>query len=159
MNESAKDETATALACEELFGIKVKIAEMLLRGVPVGISANANVFLTEDNKLYAFVFSQSNMVLGDVRKVVLRMQCEADRFLPPHGEEGYFDRIARVKFRTMFPGKNIVGEDDIRYYKSLALYNPALVKLSRVKGEIRGYDATTKIWRKVKNYNYNKISP
>ncbi len=159
MNEAVLDEVTIEKACNERFGIILNTTETLLKAVPVSVSAKANVFMADNHQLYVFIASQSSMVLDDVRKIICRMQCEAKEFLPPYSEADYFDRIARNKFKVMFPGKSITGEDDLRYYKSLAPYNPALVHIAKVKGEIRGYDAASKTWRKVKDYTYSKIKP
>jgi len=97
-------------------------------------------------------------LLADVQKMILRMECEAETYFPPFGEKEYFERIGREKFKALFPGKPIIGEDDLRYYKGLAPYNPALVRLSKIKGEIRAYDHHLKTWRKVKDFHYSKIA-
>lgn len=153
------DDLAIEKACKELFGIQVDIADVIIRGLPVGVAARATVFASTNRHIYAFIVSQSGLVLDDVRKIVQRMQTEADKFIPPHGEAEYFDRIGRDKFKAMFPGKPIVGEEDLRYYKNLAPYNPALVLLRKIKGEIRGFEVESKTWRKAKDYAYSKIKP
>lgn len=159
MSDLVPDDPTIKEICKDRFGIDLNIAETILRAVPVSASARANVFLTNNHQMYVLIASQSAIVLDDVRKIIVRMQCEAEEFLPPHCEEEYFDRIARAKYKIMFPGKRITGEDDLRYYKSLAPYNPALVRISKIKGEIRGYDAASKLWRKVKDYTYSRIQP
>lgn len=159
MSDLVLDDATIQGICKDRFGIQLNIAETILRAVPVSASARANVFLTNNHLMYVLIASQSAMVLDDVRKIIVRMQCEAEVFLPPHGEDDYFDRIACAKYKIMFPGKRITGEDDLRYYKNLASYNPALVRLNKIKGEMRGYDAASKLWRKVKDYNYSRIQP
>ncbi len=159
MNDAILDDLAIEKSCKEHFGTSVDIAETIVRGVPAGVATRATVFKAANHQVYVYIYAQSGLVLDDVRKIVHRMQCEAETFLPPNGEADYFDRIGRQKFKVMFPGKHILGEDDLRYYKNLATYNPALVLLSRVKGEIRGFDVASKSWRKVKDYAYSKIKP
>jgi hypothetical protein len=159
MNDAALDDLQIEKACKERFGITFDIAEVIVRGMPTGVAARATVFATTNRQVYVFIFAQSGLVLDDVRKMIHRMQCEAEKFMPPYGEADYFERIGREKFKAMFPGKPIVGEDDLRYYKNLAPYNPALVLLSKVKGEIRGFAVESKSWRKAKEYAYSKIKP
>jgi hypothetical protein len=159
MNDAMLDDMAIEKSCKERFGVTLDIAEAIVRGVPAGVATRATLFATTNHQVYAYIYSQSGLVLDDVRKIIARMQCEAQTFLPPYAEADYFDRIGRQKFKVMFPGKPILGEDDLRYYKNLAAYNPALVLISKVKGEIRGFDVASKSWRKVKDYAYSKIKP
>jgi hypothetical protein len=159
MNDAILDDLAIEKACKDRFDVALTVADVIVRAMPVGVAARATLFTTTGRQVYVYVASQGGLVLDDVRKIIQRMQCEAEGFLQPHAEDGYFDRIGREKFKAMFPGKRILGEDDLRYYKNLAPYNPALVLLSRVKGEIRGYEVEAKAWRKVKDYAYSKIRP
>ncbi|HVI69533.1 MAG TPA: hypothetical protein VM581_03675 [Magnetospirillaceae bacterium] len=157
MNEALLDDLAIEKTCKEQFDRTLDVADVIVRGMPAGVATRATLFVTTKGQVFLFVVSQSSLVLDDVRKIVHRMQCEAEVFVPPHGEQEYFERIGRAKFKVMFPGKHIVGEDDLRYYKNLAPYNPALILLSRVKGEVRGFEVESKTWRKAKDYTYSKI--
>lgn len=157
MNDALLDDLAIEKICKDSFDRTLDIAEVIVRGLPAGVATRASFFATTKGQVFLLVTSQSGLVLDDVRKIVHRMQCEAEVFVPPHGETGYFDRIGRAKFKAMFPGKPIVGEDDLRYYKNVAPYNPALVLLSRIKGEIRGFEVESRTWRKVKDFAYSKI--
>lgn len=159
MNDAIFDDLAIEKSCKDRFDRTIDIAETIVRGVPVGLATRATVFVTTNRQVFVYIASQTGMVLDDVRKIIHRMQCEAEVFVPPHSEVDYFERIGRDKFKALFPGKQILGEDDLRYYKNLAPYNPALVLLSKVKGEIRGFEAASKTWRKVKDYTYSKIKP
>lgn len=158
MNE-AFDDKAIEQACKDQFGVSLDIGEVIARGISAGQSAFAAVFKTTSGQLFVYILSRGQQqLLADVQKMVLRMECEAETYYPPNGEKEYFDRIGREKFKALFPGKHILGEDDLRHYKGLAPYNPALVRLNKVKGEIRAYDEHLKTWRKVKDYHYSKIA-
>lgn len=156
--QEALDEHTIEEACKQQFGLSITVADIIAHDVSVGQTARATVFKTGTGQVYAFIASRGSQLFGDVQKSILRMQCEAEAYYPPHGEKEYFERIAREKFKMLFPGKHIVGDDDIRYYKGLAPYNPALVRLSKVKGEIRAYDDHLKAWRKVKDFSYSRIA-
>lgn len=158
MDSTAPDDAAIAKACRDQFGLGVDVGERIVWGVPVGPSAKAIIFKTSSGQIYMYILSRGAQLLADVQKIVLRMQCEAETYFPPHGEKEYFDRIGREKFKMLFPGKHIISDDDIRHYKGLAPYNPALMKIGKIKGEIRAYDEHLKTWRKVKDYSYSKIA-
>lgn len=157
MNDAMLDDIAIEKSCKERFNVTLDVADVIVRGVPAGVARKATIFVATNHQVYLYVLSQSAMVLDDVRKIINRMQCEAEVIYPPFGEADYFDRIGRQKFKVMFPGKAIVGEEDLRYYKNLAPYNPALIQLGRVKGEIRAFETEGRNWRKVKDYSYSKI--
>lgn len=157
MNEEIFSDLAIEKVCKNRFGLNVDIAEVIVRGVPTGIANHATIFKTTQGHVMLYITSQGTQLLDDVLKMVHRMQCEADKYYPPFAEADYFERIGRAKFRAMFPGKAIRSDEDLRYYRNLAPYNPALVRLTKVKGEIRAYDLQGKVWRKAKEYSYSKI--
>lgn len=158
MNQELLDEVAIERQCAKYFDLSLEIKEVIARAIPTSATSKATLFKAGGH-VYLYMTSQGVQLLDDVRKIVQRMGCEAEQFLPLHGETEYFDRIARDKFRAMFPGKPIVSDEDLRYYKNLTPYNPALVRISRIKGELRGFDARSHVWRKVKDFSYSKISP
>jgi hypothetical protein len=157
MNDEIFGDLAIEQACKSRFGQTFDIAEVIARGLQTGVASQGTIFKTTNGQVWLYIASQSPLVLDDVQKIINRMNVDADLFYPPHGEADYFNRIGRDKFKIMFPGKPIKGEDDLRYYKKLAPYNPALIRLSRIKGEIRAYNIQSKDWRKAKEYSYSKI--
>lgn len=157
MNEEVFGDIAIEKACKERFGVQMDVTEVIVRGIPAGPASQATIFKSANGQVWLFVVSQSPLVLDDIQKIVNRMNLEAEIYVPPHGESNYFTRIGSEKFKAMFPGKPIVSEEDLRYYKKLAPYNPALVRLSRIKGEIRGYETQSKSWHKVKDFAFSKI--
>lgn len=157
MNDEAFSDEAIKNACKERFGLNIDVAEVVARNFPVSSSSRAALFKAKNGQVLLYIKSRGAQVFGDVQKMVLRMECEADYYYPPHGEPEYFDRVARDKFKVLFPGKHILGEDDLRYYKALAPYSPALVRIAKVKGEVRAYDEQLKAWRKIKDFHYSKI--
>ena len=157
MNDDIFGDIAIEKAVQEKFGLSIDIAEVIVRSVPVGITAQGTLFKTTASQIMLYVASQAAQVLDDVQKIVTRMNLEAEQFVPPHSEVDYFNRVGGEKFKAMFPGKRITSDEDLRYYKNIAPYNPALVKISKVKGEVKAYDPQSRTWHKVKDYSYSKI--
>ena len=158
MIDELNDAASIAHAVRGAFGVKIDVKEVVARAVPVSYTAQATFFLANNNALYVLIRAEGRVVLADVRKMVRGMNLDAADFLPPHGEKGYFERIGEQKFKEVFPGRSVVSPDDLRYYRTLAPYNPALIRIERVKGEIRGFHTPTKTWRKVRDYSYSRIS-
>lgn len=156
MIQESLDETTIAQQCQKYFDFDLAVKEIIIKAVPTSATSKAT-FFKAGGQMYMLMTSQGVQLLDDVRKIVNRMGCEASEFVPLHGEKEYFDRIAHEKFKAMFPGKPIVDDEDLRYYRNLTPYNPALVVISRVKGEIKGFDARSHLWRKVKDISYSKI--
>jgi hypothetical protein len=157
MNDAIYDDIAIEQACERAFGIRLNIAEVIVREVTVGPTAKATLFRIGQSTHYLYIASSGVLLLADARQIVHRMGLEADEFMPPHGDKLYFERTGREKFKQMFPGKYIMSDDDTRYYESLSRYNPALIRIAQVKGAVYGYLIAAKQWRKYKDYTYAKV--
>ncbi len=151
------------LAIEELirqqFGIKIEIKQALVRSAPVSHTAQASVILSTKNQLYVMVKGQSRLTLGEVKKIIARMGLKAELFLPPKGQPDYFARIACQHFHKVFPGRTHVSDDDLSYYQTLAIYQPALVQISEVStGKIYQFDTdSASSWRPVTEFSYRRI--
>lgn len=158
MTDELYDDIAIERAIEASFELKLDVSDVVVRKVPTSYTATATVFRSSPNNLYVFIQSQGTMLLADVRKMVRAMNIDAEAYVPPHGDKDYFKRIGEEKFKAIFPGKHIMSDDDTRYYQTLAPYNPALIRVERVKGEIRGFHFESKAWRKVKDYSFSKIT-
>ncbi len=158
MNDDIYDDTTIERLCESAFGVKLAITEVIARNISTGYTSTASVFKTSPTVLYVLIRSQSSQVLADVQKMIRNMNMEADVFMPPHGDADYFRRIGTDKFKALFPGKHITGDDDIRYYQTLAPYNPALIRIAKVRGDIRAFHFESKSWRKVRDYAFSRIS-
>lgn len=159
MTDDIYSDMALERACRERFGLEVEVATVIVRDVPVSRTAVATVFLTKKKQLLAFVHGQSRLLLSDVKKIVTRMGLKAELYVPPKGQPDYFDEIGREKFRAVFPGRGVVSEQDILFYRTLAPYNPALVLIHEVKnGEILCYDSDARGgWRVAAKFAYRRI--
>lgn len=159
MNNDVFGDIALEQTAKEKFGVAVDISSVIVRGASVSRTAQATVFLTAKKQLYVYVTAQSNLLLGDIQKIIARMGLKAELYLPPRGRTDYFDQIGRKKFNEVFPGRNIVAKQDILFYRTLAPYNPALILIEEVKnGEIRGYDSDASTgWRTLVKFAYRRI--
>jgi hypothetical protein len=145
-------------ACRKQFSVSVVLDEVIAERVTVGVASEATIFRTTNNIHYAYIASQSNLALADVKAIIRNMGAEADTFLPPHGDAEYFRRIGLKKFKAVFPGKHVTSADDTRYYETLAPYSPALVRLSKIKGDIFEYSIERRQWKKLIPYSYSKMN-
>lgn len=159
MNGEIYDEITIERISRERFGLDIDVDKVIADGISTSRTAEATVFLTSKKHLYVFISARSRLLLGDVSKMISRMGLRAELFLPPVGNPDYFNEIGREKFREVFPGRGHISEEDIRFYKTLAPYNPALVQISEVKnGEIYQYDSDSKgSWRLAVRFAYRRI--
>lgn len=159
MTTHIHDEVALERTIREKFGLPVDIADVILRRADVSRSVEATVFLTKKKQLYVCLEAQSTLLLADVKKIMNRMGLKAELFVPPKGQPQYFEDIGRAKFLDVFPGRTVVTDEDIIFYKTLAPYNPALVMISEVKnGEIYQFDADARDgWRVGARFAYRRI--
>lgn len=159
MTDEIYETTALERIAKDRFGMDVNIDKIIAQDIEVSRTATATVFLTKKKQLLVYIHGQSKLLLSDVKKIVARMGLKAELYLPPKGQPDYFDAVGREKFREVFPGRGHIREEDIIFYRTLALYNPALVLISEVKnGEIYKYDSDTSgDWRTVVKFAYRRI--
>ncbi len=153
------DDFALEQLAKEQFGVAMEVDTVIIRNVDVGRSARATVFLTTKKQLYCYVSGPTKLLLGDIKKIAVRMGFKVDTFLPPKGQPHYFDLIGKEKFKEVFPGRNATSEADIVFYRTLASYNPALLQISEVKdGVIYQADADARGgWRQAAKFAYRRI--
>lgn len=159
MNSVIFDEVTLERRVRDEFGLPTEVDKIILHRVDVGHTAHATVFLTKKKQLLLYVEAKSPMLLADIKKIVSRMGLKAEMYMPPKGQPNYFDEIGREKFRQVFPGRSMVSDKDIMFYRTLAPYNPALVMISEVKqGEIYQFDADSRGgWRVATKFAYRRI--
>lgn len=159
MDGDIYDDLAIEAAAREEFGRQLDIKQVIARSIPTSHTTQASVFVTTKNHLYVLIRGRSPLTLGDVRKMIKRMGMVAEAYVPPRHQPDYFDAIAEAKFREVFPGRRPSNEGDLRFYRLLAPYNPALVLISEVSdGVIRQFDAAdSSNWRAAAKYAYRRI--
>lgn len=157
--EPVFNEIALENFLDSAFKTKIAIKSIIADRIPVGRSANASVFLSEKGVLYALIIGQGKLNFGEIKKIVKNMNLRAENFLPPRGEKDYFEQAAIEKFNEVFPGRYNPKEEDLRYYRTLVRYNPALVKITEVtSGAIAQYDPdAVDHWRPSIKFVYRRI--
>ncbi len=157
------DDVVNDIAVEELvkshFGLQLDVKQMIARDIPVSHVASASVFLTPKHQLFALIQARSVLTYGDVRKVAKHMGLEVETYIPPGHDEGHFNALAREKFRQVFPGRHDVSDEELRYYRTLVPYNPALLKVQSVTaGTIKQFDShDSSEWRVAARFAYKQI--
>lgn len=143
----------------DVFNLDVKVKAIIAERLPVSRVASATVFLTSQQLLFCYIDSVTKLTLGDVQKMVRHMGLRAQQYIAPSGDVDYFDNIAKDKFKHVFPGRRIVSNDDLEYYRTLAPYRPALAQISEVeRGVIRQYDPTSVTnWRPGVKFSYRRL--
>ena len=144
---------------QKYFAVKIKIEEVIVRNMPVSYSTEAFVFRSKNGKVYAFIHGESKFTLGDVQKITSKMNLRMGKVFPPSGQKDYFTSRAKAQFLQIFPSRDHVLDEELRFYKTRVAYNPALIEVAEVKnGEIKGFNPDSiGSWRVVKRLNYRKI--
>lgn len=137
------------------FGRRLEVERVIVRDIPVSASLRATLFLTSKNALYLYIAGEAPLILADAQKYVRRMGLEAREYMPPAGSPDYFEFVGRQEFHKVFPSRKAINDSDLVYYRTLAPYSPALVRIARIKdGDIHGYDLDSHDWRRVAEYSY-----
>lgn len=159
MNEQIYDDFALERLLKEQFGVSAEVDSVIARRIPVGRSVEATLFLTKKKQLFLYVHGESRLLFSDIQKIVSRVGLTAELYMPPKGRPHYFDEIGTRKFREIFPGRKVVTDQDIAFYRTLAPYSPALVLIQDVKtGTINQYDSDSQSgWRQHAKFSYRRI--
>jgi hypothetical protein len=157
--DSLYDEVRLEKHIHAAFGLRVEIKSVIAAKISVGPSSSATVFLSDKGLLYALIATRGGQNLGDVKKILGRMNLRSEQFMPPRSDAGYFDRVAATKFREVFPGRGVVNDQDLVFYRTLAPYNPALVQVAEILGGvIKQYDRDAAThWRPSVKFQYRRI--
>lgn len=144
---------------KNIFGLRLDIDKVIVRQAPVSRTATASVYLTTKKQLFCCIAGQTNLSLGDVKKIISRMGLKAELYVPPKGRPHYFDDIGKRHFQAVFPGRLHITSDDLTYYRTLAPYNPALVQINEIPtGEIYQFDTDARgHWRTSVKFTYRRI--
>ena len=159
MNNDALDDLAIERTVKDLFGVSLEVGKVLARRIDCGQAAKATFFLSSKKQLYCYIEGPSRLALGDIKKMAVRMGVRPELFFPPKGQPNYFDDIAYDRFIEVYPGRHDISSDDLRFYRTLAPYCPALFSVSEVKnGTIfcADHDARTG-WRPAVKFAYRRI--
>lgn len=159
MTDSIFDDFALEKLVKDKFGLTLEVDKIIANRVPVSHTAIASVFLTEKKQLFCYVDAKSSQALGDVKKIMTRMGLKPESYVPPVGHPEYFDDIARERFRSVFPGRTHVTSEDLVYYRTLAPYNPALIKIREIPDSvIKQFDTDAQgNWRPAARFTYRRI--
>lgn len=160
MNADIYDDLALEEIAREQFGKQLDVKQVIVRDVPTSHTTKASVFLTTKNQLYVLITGRAPLTLGDVRKMIKRMGLVAEAYLPPRHEPNYFDKIAEAKFKETFPGRAVTSDqEDLRFYRMLVPYNPALALIAEVSdGTINQFDSNDSSgWRVAAKLTYRRI--
>ncbi|MGD8373919.1 MAG: hypothetical protein PVI21_03620 [Candidatus Woesebacteria bacterium] len=157
LKDTSLESREVARVCSQYFGVNVDIKHMVIADVSTGKSSFTSVFEASDHTIYALCTSNENLTLADVRKIIHGMGMEADAYLPPMGSRNYFEDYGRRAFAMAYPARKIGSEKELAYYKTMAPYSPALVRISKINGEIREYLAALQRWQKAMGYSYRRI--
>ncbi len=159
MSNQIYDEMSLESEIKSKFGLDVTTKSLIAHEISVAPAARATVFLSQKGLLFAYIHGSQRLALADIKKILARMGLKPELFLPPRGEAHYFDEIGARKFREIFPGRKVVSDKDLLFYRTLAPYNPAFVQIAEVTdGVIKQYDAdSVGNWRPATQFSYRRI--
>jgi len=143
--------------CKDYFGVDLGITNIVLNYIPTSKNSHTTVFKADRHTVYALCVSDDPLVLADIKSIIKLMGMKAEEFLPPDADTNYFLRFGHEKFLSAYPGRKSCADDETTFYQTLAPYNTALVRISKINGEIRQYDDTWKQWQKALEFSYLRM--
>lgn len=144
--------------CRKYFGITIRIEEILYDDIETGEESYCVLFRTRRNDLFALYIAKEPQTLGSVRHIVRSMGLKAESYAVPFGDKQYFKRKGFEIFKQAYPGRKQWTTQEAAFYQTLAEYSPALVKISKVYGEVRRYNPNYSAkWQKILDLQYEKM--
>src|SRR3989338_11234669 len=137
------------------FGIDLRVKKIIASDITTGSDVFTTLFKDDTGTIYTLSESDTDMTLSDVMTMVKAINLEATGYLAPHRDSNYFTKRGREAYSAVFPGRDI-SQADITYYQTLSSYNPALVKIARINGDLRSYNTVSSQWRKEYEESYIK---
>lgn len=143
--------------CRDHFRIGLRIVKVALDDVPTSKGSHTTIFQTDRNAIYALCMSDDPLILADVKSIVRLMGMTAESYFPPNADKNYFIHFGQKTFQSVFPGRKAGTDQEISYYKTLAPYSPALIRIARIDGEIRQYDKLWQQWQSALEFSYQRM--
>lgn len=143
--------------CKDQFNVDLNVKGILIGNANTSKNSHTTVFKTNHGNIYALCVSDAPMMLADMASIIKSMGMKADTFLPPNGDKEYFEQAGSNIFQTVFPSHKMPQNTETSYYQTLSKYNPALVRISRIDGEIRQYNDQLRRWSKVLELSYTRM--
>ena len=139
--------------CVEDFRLNLNITKLIITDVATLNNSYTTIFKS-GHKMYALCQSKTPMTLREVKSSVRLMGMEADEYIPPMQDSHYFTRFGRQAFMSVFPGREVVSDEDMLFYQTLAPYSPALIRIRKVNGQIRRYNQRSSNWQPTLNFSF-----
>jgi hypothetical protein len=142
-----------------LFGVDTGAVQVVVRDLPVASLSRATLFFNSKKQLFLYIDAKARLNLGDVKRIVEKIGLKPETYCTPKNRPDYFETVALKKYNEVFPGRKIVTSDDLRFYRTLVPYSPALIQISEVKnGIIYQYDSDSSTkWRPSVKFAYRRI--
>ena len=147
----------TSKICRDQFNVSLPIKEVLFDDIETGPESYCVLFRTQKNDVYALFYAKGAQTFADVKRHAKAMGLHIEGYFAPLGDRSYFTRLGFKAFQDAYPGRNSWTAQEAQYYKTLSPYSPALVRISRVNGEIRRFNSHDSHWHKVFDFHYSKM--
>jgi hypothetical protein len=143
--------------CRDSFATDLAIKNILISNLSTGRGSRTTVFEADRHALYALCVGSQPLVLADIVRIITSTGIEAEDYVPPAGDRDYFKAFGRQAFLDMYPGRKAASDQEMEFYQTLAPYSPALVRIAKVRGEIREYAPSMREWQLAKAFSYAKV--
>jgi len=143
--------------CRDSFATNLTIENILISNLSTSRGSRTTIFEADRHELYALCVGSQPLVLADVTRIMMSMGIEAEDYLPPAGDKDYFKAFGRQAFLDIYPGRKAATDQETTFYQTLAPYSPALVRIAKVRGEIREYAPSMREWQSAKTFSYARV--
>ncbi len=143
--------------CNDYFNVNLQINKIVLNNMPTSHNSRTTVFTANHHTVYALCLCNDQVNLADIKIIIKKMGMKAEKYLPPEADDNYFLDYGQNVFQSVFPGRKSGTPDETLFYQTLTPYNPALVRIGKVNGEIRQYNNVGKKWQPAIEFSYLRM--
>ncbi len=129
------------------FNVKLSVTSVIANDIVAGDKTYVSLFETKYGT-YALCESEQLLTLQDVMNITRSIGLTAQGYYAPFGNKNYFADYGKKIHSSVFPSRKSVAVEDISFYQKLSPYSPALIRISRIEGELRHYNPVIKKWQK-----------
>lgn len=138
------------------FSIELDVASVLFDDIQTGDQSYATIFQCADGEVYVLHEDTVPVALVEVASRMKSLGVKVGGFFPPNGDKSYFDKQGYEIFKQTYPGRTIPTEQERAFYEYQSPYNPAIMLVERVSGEIRRYNSASGAWKSDSVFTYSR---
>lgn len=133
----------------------MQVTDVLFDDIQTGDNSYATIFRTADHKMFILHEDKDPITLFEVQRRMKLLGVKTRGVLSPLGDKTYFTNQGRQIFLQTYPGRTTATDEEKSFYESQSLYNPAIMLVANIPGDLKHYSPRTASWKVIDKYNFD----